>query len=76
MKLAEVLLFANNAQLAAASGVMCLVLASLARMAEAKRIKRARIDRVGWVPWTGVFLLFAVLGLTLLGLGVPGLLKG
>jgi hypothetical protein len=75
VKLSDALLFANNAQLAAAAGVLCLVLAGLARIAEGRRIKRARIDRVGWVPWTGVFLVLSVIGLTLLGLGVPGLLK-
>ena len=47
MKLSDALLFANNAQLAAAAGVLCLVLAGLARIAEGRRIKRARIDRVG-----------------------------
>ena len=76
MKLSDALLFSNNAQLAAAAGVLCLVLAGVARIAEGRRIKRARIDRVGWVPWTGVFLVLSVIGLTLLGLGVPGLLKG
>jgi len=76
VKLPETLLFASNAQLAAAAGLVCLLLAGFARVAEGRRIKRARIDRVGWVPWTGVFLVLSVIGLTLLGLGVPGLLKG
>ncbi len=38
-------------------------------------MKRAAIDRIGWVPWTGLFLTFAVLGGGLLAVAVPGLFQ-
>ena len=76
MKLPEALLFASNAQLACAAGALFLVLAAATRTSDRRRTRRQRIDSVGWVPWTGMFLICAVIGLTLLGLGVPGLLKG
>ena len=76
MKLPEALLFANNAQLACAAGALFLVLAAATRVADRRRTRRQHIDSVGWVPWTGMFLVCAVIGLTLLGLGLPGLFKG
>ena len=76
MKLPEELLFASDAELAAIAGACFLLLAAIAGFAERQRVRRARIDRVGWVPWTGLFLVFAVIGLSLLGLGAIGWLKG
>jgi hypothetical protein len=76
VKLPEALLFASNAQLACAAGTLFLFLAAATRVADRRRTQRQRIDRVGWMPWTGMFLVCAVIGLTLLGLGLPGLLKG
>jgi hypothetical protein len=76
MKLPELVLFASNAELASVAGVAFLVLAGFTRSADRRRVRRQRIDRVGWVPWTGLFLVFTVIGLTLLALGVPGLIKG
>ena len=75
MKLPDSLLFASDAELSIFAGTAVLLVAALTRFAEARRIKRARIDRVGWVPWTGLFLILAVIGMTLIGLGVIGLLK-
>ena len=72
----EFLVFANDAQLAALWALGFLAVAGLARFAESRRVRRARIDQVGWMPWTGVFLTSSVLGLTLLGLAVKGLLTG
>ena len=76
MKLSQELLFASDAELAAIVGAGFLVLAVITNFAERRRIRRERIDRVGWVPWTGLFLVFAVIGLTLLGLGAIGLIRG
>ena len=70
----EFLVFANDAQLAAVYAAGFLVLAAVARFAESRRIRRARIDQVGWVPWTGLFLVCCVIGLTLLALAAKGLL--
>ena len=76
MDLHDALLFASDAELAMAAGLAFLVLAALMSFAERRRVRRERIDRVGWVPWTGLFLGFAVIGLTLTGLGAMGLVRG
>lgn len=73
MTLAAFLTFASDAEIAALWGGGFLALALLAWLAEARRIRRARIDRVGWVPWTGVFLLCTVVGVGLLALSIKGL---
>ena len=52
------------------------LLAAITRYGERRRMRRERIESVGWVPWTGLFLVFSVIGVTLLALSVPGLLKG
>jgi Na+/glutamate symporter len=75
MNLAQELLFASDAELALISGAGFLVLAGIMSFAERRRVRRERIDRVGWVPWTGLFLAFAVIGASLAGLGALGLLK-
>ena len=72
----EFLVFANEAQLAALWAAAFLMMAGVARVAESRRIRRARIDRVGWVPWTGLFLVCSVIGVTLLALAAKGLLSG
>jgi hypothetical protein len=76
MNLPDALKFASDAELALAAGLALLVLAGLMSFAERRRVRRERIDRVGWVPWTGLFLVFAVVGLTLSGLGAMGLIRG
>jgi hypothetical protein len=76
MKLPAALLFASDAEMAAMVGGAFLALAALMSLAERRRVRRERIDRVGWVPWTGLFLVCAVIGLTLVGLGAMGLIRG
>jgi Na+/glutamate symporter len=74
--LPDELVFASDAEMAAIVGAGFLILAGITNLAERRRVRRERIDRVGWVPWTGLFLVCAVIGLTLVGLGALGLLKG
>lgn len=76
MKLPDELLFASEAEIAVIAGAGFLVLAGIMSFAERRRIRRERIDRVGWVPWTGLFLVCAVIGVSLFGLGAMGLLRG
>lgn len=76
MKLPDELLFASDAEVALLWGLGVLLLAALTRYAESRRLKRARIDRVGFMPWTGLFLVLMVFGCTLVGLGAMGLIKG
>ncbi|MFM7378114.1 MAG: hypothetical protein ACKO1O_08320 [Erythrobacter sp.] len=71
-------LLSDAAQLAWAGGA-CLVFAVFASVMEWRRNRGrdlARLERVGWVPWTGLFLLSAMLGAGLLALALPAVMKG
>ena len=70
------LTFASEAEILALWGVFFLILAIVAMAMDRRRQKRARIDGVGWVPWTGLFLTFVVVGGGLLAVAVPGILRG
>ncbi|MBX7501909.1 hypothetical protein K3181_10695 [Qipengyuania sp. YG27] len=70
----DFLLFASDAELAAYWGAACVLAALACLMMERRRMKRAEINRVGWMPWTGLFLTFAVIGGGLLALAVPVIL--
>ncbi len=76
MKLIDGLRFASDAEVLSLWGAGFAVLALLCLVMERRRVKRAAINRVGWVPWTGLFLLCAVIGGGLLALGVPSWLRG
>jgi hypothetical protein len=76
MTLHEFLAFASDAKIAAICGAALMVVAMLASFAERRRIRRARIDSVGWMPWTGVFLVCAVAGIVLLAMSAKGLVAG
>lgn len=69
------IIFASDAKLLAFWGLGMLVLAAISTLMERRRMKRAAIDRIGWVPWTGLFLTFAVIGGGLLAVALPGLLN-
>ena len=75
MKAPDFLLFASDAELLALWGVGFVALALLCSLMERRRMKRAQIHRVGWVPWTGLFLVFAVIGGGLLAVSVPVVLQ-
>jgi hypothetical protein len=64
--------FASDATWAAMLGGGLLLLASIAMWAETRRIKRKHIDAVGWVPWTRVFFIAMLLGITLVMMAVKG----
>lgn len=68
--------FASPAKQMALVGGALLLLAAIAGFAEAVRMRRARIDRVGWVPWTAIVILCAVLGAGMLAMAVPVIIKG
>ena len=70
------LTFASEAEIVALWGLACLCAAIFALVMERRRSKRTSIDNVGWVPWTGVFLTFAVLGGALLVVSIPGVIRG
>ena len=70
------LTFASDADILALWGAGFLLFALVALYMERRRLKRARIDGVGWVPWTGLFLTCAVVGGGLLAVAVPGIIRG
>jgi hypothetical protein len=70
----EFLLFASDAELAAYWGAACVLVALACLVMERRRMRRAEINRVGWMPWTGLFLTFAVIGGGLLAMAVPVIL--
>ncbi|HAD16837.1 MAG TPA: hypothetical protein DCF81_08130 [Erythrobacter sp.] len=72
----DFLLFASDAELAAFWGGVFLLIALICMLMERRRSKRREINRVGWMPWTGLFLVFAVFGGGLLALSVPVILRG
>lgn len=72
----DFLLFASDAELAAFWGGLFLLIALICMVMERRRSRRREINRVGWMPWTGLFLVFAVLGGGLLALSVPVILRG
>lgn len=72
-------MFASDAAILALWGGGLLLVAALAIGMERRRHNRDRIgapDRVGLVPWTGVFLLSSVAGAGLLAMSLPALLSG
>ena len=72
----DFLLFASDAELAAFWGGLFLLIALICMLMERRRYRRREINRVGWMPWTGLFLVFAVFGGGLLALSVPVILRG
>ncbi|MBX7492491.1 hypothetical protein K3163_04640 [Qipengyuania sp. 1NDW9] len=72
----DFLTFASDADMLGMWGAAFLLLAGFALLMERRRMKRARIDGVGWVPWTGLFLTCAVIGGGLLAVAVPGIIRG
>lgn len=64
--------FASDATLIAMWGAGLLLFAVFAVWAEARRTKRKRIDSVGWMPWTKIFFVAALVGLTLLTMAIKG----
>ena len=72
----QFLTFASEADIVALWGAASLLLALGALLMERRRMNRTSIDQVGWVPWTGIFLTFAVLGGALLVVSIPGVVRG
>ena len=68
--------FASEAAMAGIWGAGFLLVAALAAIAELRATRRARIERVGLVPWRGVFLTCAMIGTALMALAASGLAKG
>lgn len=72
----DFLLFASDATLAAVAAGACLLLALVASVAEWRRMRRRDLNRVGWVPWTTVFVIAFMTGLALLLVAMKGWASG
>lgn len=79
MQFAHFLTFASEAELVALAGAGFLVLAGLAMLADRRRARRepmTRLNKVGWVPWTAIFMACVIVGGGLLALALPKALFG
>ena len=76
MGLHHFLTFASEAEILGLWGLGFIALAIAAMVGETRRMKRARIDGVGWVPWRTLFLVWLIVGAGLIVLSAKGLLAG
>jgi len=77
--LTDYLTFASEADLLTLAGFGFLALAMLALLGDRRRTRRERVgrlDRVGWVPWTAIFMACMIIGGGLLALSLPRALFG
>ena len=71
------LTFASEADMMALAGAGFWLLAGLALLGDRLRARRERLDRldrVGFMPWTAIFLACAIIGGGLLALSLPAAL--
>lgn len=76
MTVHQFLTFASEAEIVGLWGLALLIVAVIALIGERRRMKRARIDRIGWVPWTNIFMVSAIIGMGLLALAAKGIMAG
>jgi hypothetical protein len=76
MGLHHFLTFASEAEIVGLWGLTFIALALAAMAGETRRMKRARIDGVGWMPWRTLFLIGVIVGGGLIVLAAKGLLAG
>jgi len=68
------LTFASDAALLVVTGVVCWILAVICLLMDRRREKSRsvdRLERVGFVPWTGLFLGLAIIGGGCLAMSLP-----
>lgn len=76
--IAQFELLSDAAQLAWL-GAACWAIAVFATLMDRHRARArdlAKLEAVGWMPWTTLFVLAAMLGAGLLAMSLPALLKG
>ena len=76
--IAQFALLSDAAQLAWV-GAGLWVVAAFAGVMDRRRAKRrdvARLEQVGWVPWTGLFMLAAIAGGGCLAMSLPVVIGG
>ena len=66
--------FASDAMLLTLTGAGCWGLSVMCLLCEQLRVRRRsveRLDKVGWVPWTGLFMGLAIIGGGCIAMGLP-----
>ncbi|MEO9463476.1 MAG: hypothetical protein ABJ242_12170 [Marinomonas sp.] len=76
MDVTKSLIFATEAEMVALSGAGFLLLAGVALLADKLRSKRKDINRVGFMPWTAIFMGSMIIGGGLLALALPRVIGG
>jgi len=74
MELLTQLAFASDAALLALAGLLCWVFAGVCLVMERRRGSRRsveRLEKVGWVPWTNLFVASAIIGGGCLATSLP-----
>ena len=72
MKEPDFLLFASDATLIGLAGGALLLIALAAALGDRRRMRRKRIDAVGWMPWRDVAALSLFAGFVLLAVAATG----
>jgi len=75
-RLPDFIRFASEATLFGLWGGAMLVIAVIAFVGDRRRMRRKRIDAVGWMPWRDVAALSLFAGFVLLAVAVTGWLGG
>jgi len=76
--IAEFELLSDAAQLAWL-GAACWLVAVFASLMERRRARErdlTKLEAVGWMPWTTLFVLAAMLGAGLLAMSLPAVMRG
>lgn len=76
MELADFITFASEAEIVGLWGLAMIGVALFALFAERRRNRVASFDRVGWVPWTPIFMGSAMIGAGLIALAAKGIIAG
>ena len=74
MDLVTQLEFASDAMLLALAGAACWALAGVCLLAEHLRVRYRsveRLEKVGFMPWTALFMAFAIVGGGCLAISLP-----
>lgn len=76
MPLETFITFASEAEMVGLYGLALIVAAIVTSYLERRRLKRASIDHVGWVPWFAISFVCMILGAGLIALAVKGIAAG
>jgi hypothetical protein len=76
--LAQIELLSDAARMAWLGGALWLfaAFASLMERRRARLRNVSRLEAVGWVPWTALFVIAAIAGAGCLAMSLPAVLKG